>query len=211
MPLDETLQQVLDFLRNHWTKWLWTVLLMVVTWFVAKWRARSQWRKKEFLGRLNVSLNMLRDGKLLIRTVIEKSLQEVLLNSVAVATVSNAAKHTTEANPILPLPKEDTWYILNSVLNEVAERFSLGEIRRDMGLPVATERYLICLTRERAGEMKTQKIRAMLIKKSLLLNLPTEAPQLESPTHITRFKTLQSMAQTYSKSPEQFLEMEVSI
>jgi hypothetical protein len=102
-------------------------------------------------------------------------------------------------------------FLLNAVLNEVAERFSAGELRRDLDIPVRTQKYLICLTRERAGEMKTHKVRAMLIRKELLLNLPEQMPQLESPNHATRFRTLQKMAQVYNSDPQQFLELEISL
>ncbi len=209
--VEQTVQQIVNFVRSHWVAWLWTAGLMLGTWFLANWRARTQWAKKEFLGRLNISLNMIRDGKLMIRTIVEKSLEDVLLNAVAVQTVSEAAKKTTEDNPLLPLPNNDAWYILNSVLNEVAEKFSGGELRRDAGLPVTTERYVLCLTRERAGDMKTQKIRAMLVNKTTLLALPDQTPQLESPNHATRFRTLQFMATTYKKDQSQFMEMEISL
>ena len=164
---DQLLDTAIDLIRRHWVGWLWAVVLMAGGWFLGWWRARAQWRRKEFLGRLNISLNSLRDGKLLIRTIAEKSLEEIFLNSIAVKTVSAAAERTTESDPLLPLPKDDAWYILNSVLNEVAERFAVGEVRRDIGAPTKTERYVICLTRERAGAMKTQKVRAMLIRKEI--------------------------------------------
>ena len=55
---------------------------------------------------------------LLIRTLLEKSCEEIFLNKVAVETIVAAARKTTERNPLLPLPKEDYWYYLNAVLNE---------------------------------------------------------------------------------------------
>lgn len=208
---DKVIETLTDFGRSNALKWGWGLLFLIGGWWLGKWRAWSQWRKKDFLGRLNVSLNMICNGRLQIRTIVEKSLEEVLLNALAVRTVRKAAKRTTEANPLLPLPRDDVWYILNAVLNEVAERFSAGEVRRDMGMAVTTQHYLICLTRERAGEVKTQKVRAMLIRKDLLLNLPNEMPQLESPNHETRFRTLQFMAALYKKEPSQFLGMDISL
>ncbi len=61
-----------------------------------------------------------------------------------------------------------------------------------MGVPVNAAVYLICITYENAGELKTRKIRAMIIRKTLLLNLPVEPPQFERPHHSTRYETLRN-------------------
>jgi hypothetical protein len=164
-----------------------------------------------------VSLNLIvpdpatQSHRLQIRTLLEKSCEDIFLNSVAVETAEKAARNTTAQNPLLPLPQKDYWYYLNSVLNEVAEKFSLGEIRRDLGLPVNRGQYLVCLTCECAGEMRTRKVRAMVIQKRHLENLPTAVPKLDHPSHITRWETLQIMAAEYKKNPWQFLEMELSV
>jgi hypothetical protein len=200
-----------ELITDHWLKVVSAAALMLVGWWLGKRRARAQWQKKEFLNRLNISLNILRDGKLQIRTLSEKSLDEIFLNAVAVQKVLDAAQHTTEENPILPLADEDRWYLLNSVLNEVAEQYGAGYLHRDLGLPVTAERYLICLTRERAGEMKTHKVRAMLVRKAVLVDLADEAPELESPRHITRVETLRKMAEVYRKAPDHFMEVEICL
>jgi hypothetical protein len=208
---DEAIQFLLDLVRTHWPKLASAVVLTGGGWWLGRWREQIRWRRREFLGRINISLNSIQDGKLMIRTVIEKGLEEVFLNRHAVEIVQAAAERTTEQNPLLPLPKDDTWFILNAVLNDVAEKFSMGEVRRDMGMPVTMHRYVICLTRERAGGVRIQKVRAMLIRKDLLLNLPDEMPQLESHHHATRFHTLKTIAAIFPKQPDQFLEMDISI
>src|SRR5262249_25380518 len=53
------------------------------TWWWARRRAYRQWHAKEFLDRIIVSLNIFADGFLKIRTVMEKSLDEIFLNKVA--------------------------------------------------------------------------------------------------------------------------------
>ncbi|MEJ7596025.1 MAG: hypothetical protein WKF77_31330 [Planctomycetaceae bacterium] len=50
---------------------------------IGRWRAAQSWQKREFFNRLNISLNSLHDGKLLIRTVLEKTCEDILLNKVA--------------------------------------------------------------------------------------------------------------------------------
>jgi hypothetical protein len=168
-------------------------------------------KKGEFLDRLNISLNTLVGGKLLIRTLVEKSCRDVFLNKVAAVAISSASRKTTPADPLLPLPAGDYWYYLNSVLNEVAERFAEGAVKRDMGLPVTIERYLICLTSEAAGEIRTRKVRAMVVQKKLLTNLPAEPPKFERPTHSVRWESLKILSAIYAKSPEKFLDIEICV
>ncbi len=133
------------------------------------------------------------------------------MNSAATETIIALSQQTTENDSLIPLPKNEYWYFLNSVLNEIAEKFALGQIKRDLGLSVSSEQYLICLTNETSGEMKTRKLRAMLIQKKLLTHLPAEQPKLERPHHSTRWKTLTQLATEYQKNPSRFLEMEIVV
>jgi hypothetical protein len=185
--------------------------------FLGRWwgryRARQQWERKEFFGRINVSLNVLADGKLKIRTIMERSLEEVFLNVVAVQKVRAASLRTTLADPLLPIPKEDCWYLLNFVLNAVAEQFSHGNIRQDAGEAVRTVTYAVCLTCEVVGEERIRKVRAMLIRKELLEDFPyrDSLPVLENPWHETRVQTLRKMANAYKSRPEHFLHLEICL
>jgi len=126
-------------------------------------------------------------------------------------TVLEASRKTTANDSTLPLPKGDYWYYLNSVLNEIAEKFALGAVRRDLGQPVQVASYVICLTCESAGELKTRKVRAMLIQKRLLEALPPECPQFESPHHTTRWETLKQLSAERVRNPHKFLEIEIAI
>lgn len=209
--MDEFMTAVEQYVLQHWAKFVTAALFMAVGWYVGRRRAMSEWRRKQFFGRLNISLNTLQDGYLRIRTIVEKTCDEVFLNSLAADTVSKAARKTTEKNPILALAKDDYWYYLNAVLNEVAERFAAGQVKQDLGLPVTKDRYLICLTSENAGALRTRKVRAMLIKKKVLEALPEEEPKFEHPNHRTRWETLQFLAAEYRKQPHQFIEMEIAM
>jgi hypothetical protein len=202
---------VSDTLHDHWIKFATAALIAAVSWLLGRRRARAEWSRREFFDRLNISLNAIRDGTLTIRTIAEESCLEVFLNSVAVSALVDAARHTTPENPLLELREHDYWYYLNAVLNKVAEKFGDGQIRCDMGLPVTTARYVVCLTSESAGEVRTRKIRAMLIQKSLLLNLPNEEPKYESPTHATRWKTLKYLAAQFQHTPYKFREVEICV
>jgi hypothetical protein len=198
-------------LREHWINSLISLAALFAGTWLGKRRARAEWSKKRFLDRLNFSFNTLHEGTLQIRTLVEKNCRDVFLNDVAVERVLAAAKRTSADNPILPLPADDRWFMLNAVLNEMSEQFAAGFIKRDMGLPVQTAIYLLCLTYENDGALMTRKIRAMIIRKSLLLNLPAEPPKLERPHHIRRFLTLKQMAAAYAVDPSNFFEVELCV
>ena len=210
--LEQFFSVLTDFIHDNWMKVLTGFVLMALGWVFGKRKARSDFRKREFFHRLNVSLNLLTPNEpLQIRTLLEKTCDEVFLNAVASENVANAARNTKADNPLLPLPQVDYWQYLNAVLNEIAEKFSIGEIRRDLGLPVTRGKYLICLTCECAGEMRTRKVRAMVIQKKHLENLPATQPKLEHASHVTRWETLKILAEQYKKNPWQFIEMDLSV
>jgi hypothetical protein len=207
--MNEALQTLLDYFREKWPELLWIVVAAGVPAYVAARRARSRWRRSDFLNRLNVTLTSIEDGTLRIRTILEMDCEEIFLNPSAAKTIVRLAKRTTAEDPILPMPKDDSWQYLNTILNEVSERFAAGQIKRDLGMPVERGRYLLCLTCERAGPVRTQKIRGMLVRKSLLTSLPDEEPAYESPTHVTRWQTLGQLADQYAKTPHRFIEIEI--
>ena len=73
MPqLDQVLQTLREYLIDHAAKLLTGLFLMALGWFFGRWRARADWKKQEFLDRLNFSLNMIENGTLKIRTLSEK-------------------------------------------------------------------------------------------------------------------------------------------
>ena len=185
----------------------------VFTWWWARRRAHRQWYAKEFLDRIIVSLNIFADGGLKIRTVLERSLDEIFLNKLAVAKVWAAARATTLENPVMPIAKEDRWFLLNFVLNAVAEHFVTGHIKRDAGQPVTIVRYALFLTCELVGDERIRKVRAMLVRHDVLENFPypDTLPALENPWHADRIKTLRGAAVLYKKEPDNFLTLEVCV
>jgi hypothetical protein len=198
-------------IAEHWIKVLVAAGFTILGWFVGRWRAARDWKRREFFNRINVSLNTVVQGKLLIRTVLEKSCEEVFLNKVAVDHLLQAAAKTTIDNPIIPIEKEDRWFFLNAVLNELSETFAAGLFKREAGQGHESIRYLICLTNECDGEIKTRKVRAMVIRKDLLLKLAEEPPQFESPNHSIRWKTLHAMKNMYATEPSHFIEAEIIV
>ena len=190
-----------------------SVLSFIAGRWWGRYQARKQWQRKQFLGRIIVSLNSLADGWLKIRTIFERSLEEVFLNPVAIDKVRAASLRTMPDNPVLPIAPEDRWYLLNFVLNAVAERFSSGLMRYDAGQPLRPVTYLLFLTCEVVGEDRIRKVRAMLVRKDLLEDFPYAAamPQLERDWHADRVVTLRRAAELYRKEPDNFLPLEVYV
>lgn len=209
--MGEFLQSFWSHLQDRSAAFVAAGLAGVVGWLIGYWRARQRWSKREFYDRLNVSLNMVSEGKLLIRTLSEKHCEEIFLNTAAAKAVIDSAKRTTLEDPLLPLPSTDYWYYLNAVLNDLSEQFAEGQLRRAMGLPVRSQRFLVCLTSEADGEIRMRKVRAMVIAEALLTKLPEEQPQFESSHHGIRWKTLGKLATSYRKSPEKFIQVELCV
>ena len=185
----------------------------LATWWYAQRRASRQWYAKEFLERITISLNIFADGYLKIRTVLERSLEEVFLNRLAIDKVWAAARKTTVENPVMPVAKADRWYLLNFVLNAVAEHFVRGNIRQDAGQPVVVVKYALFLTCEMVGEERIRKVRAMLVRADVLENFPypDTMPRLENPWHDFRVKTLRTAAALYKTDPDHFVTVEVCV
>lgn len=211
MDIEKIAQALFDQLHDHSAKIATALFFMALGWVFGRRRARADWKKREFYDLINLSLNTIENGQLLIRTLSEKRCSEIFLNAAAADTVMKTARLTTEKDPLLPLPAHDYWYYLNAVLNELSEQFAVGHLRRDLGQPVARDRYVICLTREVAGEVRAQKIRAMVVRKAVLEQLGSAELKIESSTHSTRVTTLHFMAQELVRNPGRFLEVELAV
>ena len=95
----ELFERLSDYLHEHWIKFVTVAVFMGLSWLMGRWRAQKNWEQKEFFDRLNVSLTIIKDGKLLIRTLVEKNCQDVFLNSVAAKAITTAARKTSESDP----------------------------------------------------------------------------------------------------------------
>ena len=97
--MNDAFESLLTYFLNNWPSLLWTLAVVVVGSSFAAQRARMRWKRSNFLNRLNVSLSSIEDGKLRIRTVLEKDCEEVFLNAVAARTVVKLAGKTTDRDP----------------------------------------------------------------------------------------------------------------
>jgi hypothetical protein len=181
--------------------------------WLGMYQSRRDWKRKEFLDRLNVSLNAFHDGTLHIRTILERPLDEVFHNDLAVKKIHEACARTTAENPLLPMRPKDCWFLLNFVVNAIAEHFSAGAVRREAGEPVRVVRYALFLTCEVVEAGRIRKVRAMLIRPELLKEFPyaVTMPALERPWHDVRVRTLRQAADLYHKQPDHFVEVEICV
>ena len=198
-------------IADHWSKFVVAGVVSITGWLFAGWKAKKEWKNREFFHRINFSLNTVRDATLLIRTLSEKPCSEVFLNETAVRELVKAAQTTTPNDPVIPLVKDDCWYYLNAVLNELSEQFATGLLEREAGKPVVSVPYLICLTNECDGDMRTRKVRALVTRRDLLENFPKDTPKFESPHHRIRWTTLKHLSARLKKEPWRFLEVELVV
>lgn len=209
-----------QWIQNAGTEIVAAVFIGLSMWMWGRWRGMRAWSRKQFLDRILLSLNLTEmvevNGEkklaLKLRTLFEKDVYSIFLNEQAMNIVRDKAMQTQIDHPVLRFEKEDAWFILNYVLNEISEKFATGLIKRDMGLPVTTKQYIFCLTCEREGGLRIQKLRIMLMEKGKFENFPMEGDLVvDSPTHNFRVKTLRYMKQLYQKEPHHFMRIELSV
>jgi hypothetical protein len=207
--MDQLVSAVNDLITDHWVKFATAAGFTAIGWMIARWRNAAEWKQREFFHRINFSLNSIHEQTLRIRTLCEKSCADVFLNETAVRQLTAVAQQTTPGKPLIPLPKDDYWYFLNAVLNELSEQFADGLLAREAGKSVTSVQYVICLTNECDGDTRTRKIRALVTRRDLLTKLPDEKPKFESPHHHIRWETMLHLAEMYKKEPWQFLDVEL--
>lgn len=208
--MDVFIQLVLNMMKSL----LMPVIAGLVCGVFVSWQAKRSLGRREFLDRVNFSLNIIKDGRLKIRTLLEKPGAEVFLNPEITKMVNRAAARTTEDDSLIPISDpRDYWLCLNALLNEVSEKFADGFLKIDMDCAACSDVYVMCLTCEKSKNIQTRKLRAMLIRKSLLLDFPVEDPEVDFPSHTTRIETLRQIARDYQSGDKahRFVEIELCV
>ena len=193
----ETLTQIHHALQPYYS-----VIAIVLTWVglgVAWRRRRGQWRNKEFLGQVNFSLNLIGDT-LSMRTLRETDTTAVWPNAYGVGLLHAAAKRTTDKNPFIRLPeKSDREYLHRAVKNALSQLCPEAFVAAALGAPVRRGTFLFAITCERYGEIRTIKLRVLLIEEATLREAFAPGGRAEevraklSKYYQTRLNTLQMM------------------
>lgn len=185
------------------------IIGILFTWAIAGivfLRARTNYRKKHFKQYLNFSLNDVQNNGLILRTLCEAKAGDIFISSAAVGSVMRAIEKTTEDMPFFALDDDDDWaFIQRCVLNELSEKTTDVFVARAIGLPVATGNFVFGITYEKYGDMRTRKIRVILIEAGLLKRYfgPNAADQalaqltVQEATHKARIATLKTMGRLY--------------
>lgn len=185
-----------------WIKENWDLIALLVTWsgiIGVWWKRRREWRRKSFLRQVNFSINVIHDGTLELRTLMEQTARDVWINEHGVSLVVDAAERTTVEQPFLKLQsRDDQGYVLRAVLNVLSERFAENYLARAMGVDTRRQRFLFGVTCEKYGALRTQKLRVLIVTRELLdalfgENGTAESVQFEAPTHSDRLITLRVM------------------
>lgn len=208
--MHELLELLNELIVDHWSKILAGVLFLFIGASIGRLRARREWKTRQFKDRLNISLNFIQGSTLAIRTFKEVYLREVIRNDTAVALVQKAAKKTTVESPILKLG-EDSWFVLNEVLNYISGIMGPWLLQEGNA---GTQNYVLCLTYEVDGPVRTRKVRAMLMKKHMLENWKETSRliKLASPNHQTRVNTLNALSYMWNGSyKEGFIELSLPV
>jgi hypothetical protein len=202
----EKFQQFMEFMRPHWSG-----LALLGTWLciaIVAIRRRMAWRSKRFLTRVNFSLNYCLGKQLAMRTLTEKGAVEVWPNEYGVRKVFTAAARATVAHPFIALKNpKDQDFVNRAVLNVLSERFADTYVAAALGVPITTGTFCFALTFEKYQEMRTLKLRVLIVEERTLQSLfgpAGEAKKLEvrNPVYKTRLTTLEAMYAVYCQDKD---------
>ncbi|MBA4067518.1 MAG: hypothetical protein C0501_28175 [Isosphaera sp.] len=214
----EFLDTVLDFLKRNLS-----AVVLALTWaglLFAWWRARSQWRNREFLGQVNFSLNLFGDT-MAMRTLLECPTASIWPNAHGLRLIRAACASTTNEDPFLRLTHpDDRAYMNRAVKNAVSQLCPAAFVAAAVGAPVKTGTFLFAVTCERYEEgMRTIKIRVLLIEQNMLREWCRpggRADGLElAPFYRPRLRTLKAMYEMDAKAraggPEELGRVELGV
>jgi hypothetical protein len=199
----ESILEYLGHLKNHWN-----TLALIATWvgILVVWvRRRSAWMRKQFLNQVNFSLNYVAQDSLAMRTLLETTAQQVWLNEYGIKKVFAAAQNAPIDNPFIVLDDQtDHEFVMRAVLNVLSEKFAESYLGAALGLPVQHANFCFALTCEKYDEIRTLKLRVLLIEEQTLVRLfgpdqGAEKLRITEKHYHARLKTLKAMHDLYQR------------
>jgi hypothetical protein len=138
-----------------------------------------------------------------MRTLLEKPATQVWLNEYGVRKVLAAAQRTTAGQPFVVLADpRDMDFANRAVLNQLSEQFAPAYLAAALGRPVRAGTFRFAITCERYEEIRTLKLRVLVVAEQALTDLfgPADgAAQVEAPGVVlrSRLTTLRGMYDLY--------------
>jgi hypothetical protein len=183
-----------------------SVVALIATWIgfaVVYIKRRTAWRRKQFLNQVNFSINYLSNDTLAMRTLVESKAQDVWLNEYGVNRVFAAAQKTTVEHPFIVMDDQtDQDFINRAVLNVLSEKFADAFLASALGVPVKQSAFCFAITFERYSEIRTLKLRVLIVEEAVLLRLfgpdgTAASLQLTTVFYKARMQTLKAMYAMY--------------
>ena len=187
-----------NLISEHGSELLLSVVSFAAGGLWAWLQAWRSWANRAFYDQVNVSLNFVDEGQFEIRTLLERSSGEVFRNREMLRRVLRAARSANKS-PLLNVEAEDYWYYLNAVLNVISEKFAEGYVRQE-ARAASSHTYLLFLTSETETQVRQRKVRAMLVRESLLLDTLNQTPAFKNEFHEIRWETLKTVAREWTES-----------
>lgn len=206
--------RLFELVKEHWSKPVGWMLIVLFTsfwgWFIARrrWKARQDYNVVHF-AQNTVQLRPTGENNAMEPWLIldgnEDPLDKIVTHPIAAKLIRKAAKKTTEFQPFLRFDPDDRWYVLNHILLAIAED-AKAATRAKLSTKAVVDEVpcVFALTYERYPRMRQGKIRIMLIRQSVF-DHPEEMDhdfRFEAPSHSDRVKTLRLMREDYRKGDQ---------
>jgi flagellar biosynthesis GTPase FlhF len=174
--------------------WCCVTLGSIAVFKYARWR---QWKRRQFMTRMNFSINYVRNGRLRVRTLTEKPTEEVLYcNTVAVDRLTRAAMRCNAGEPFITMETSDESRLVHRAIdNDLSAMSATGYFYDQCQLPVVRKPFIFGIANEPGFALL--KVRVIVIAEDQLRNLPPTMPELETPYHLHRWESLKVMKRRY--------------
>ncbi len=168
---------------------------------------RKRWKNKTFAHRIHFGINTIekQDGAEPKRTLVFDSLFETGLGNVvddpvARGIIARAMKKTNAVEPFLRLDPEDREHIEGAIKIAIAQTCQQGTIAKmALGNRCQTLECVFAITYEKYAEMRSRKLRVIIVPRSLLEDPKTflQKIELERRHHSCRLTTLKEIQQDW--------------
>jgi hypothetical protein len=199
----ETFQHFMEFMKHYWSG-----LALVTTWAgigIVALRRRRAWQRKQFLTRVNFSLNYVVGDQLAMRTLLEEEAVRVWPNEYGVRKVFGAAARASVEQPFLILAdRKDQGFVNRAVLNALSEQFAQTYLAAALGLPICTATFVFAVCYEKYEDIRTLKLRVLVVEEQTLKRLfgpeaLASRLQINNPIYRSRLNSLRTMHDLYLK------------